>query len=442
MNRRRVLVAGGVALTATIALFALRYALHTPALQKLAQPSPGSYSGSWYFPRGGPYLLGFSSPSDAVLSVDGKIVARGTGEQSGRVVFAPGVYDVTFLTRAESARLLWHPPGRRGALEYVPASSLSAEPAARAHFGAGAGASHLDAAVLTLILLVWMFAAFYIGRPQVDRRWLIALASVFIGALLVRLWVVAAFGQTWDEDEYWSAGRNYLENILDLDFSAYAWRFNYEHPPLTKYIAGLGALWTDGYGGARLLFALIGAGTCALATDLGRRLFDTRAGMVAGVILALFPRLIAHDVVVGHETPSVFFWTLAVWFSVRAGQDLDLWLRNLVYASLALGLAASTRFANLLVGPVLAVTLLTLWPVHTWWRRGLVAGLVGPLVAALVLFALWPRMWVAPLAHLQSAWQVLKEQNMPEYYLGQLVSHPPWHYFPVYLLATTPVLVL
>src|SRR5262249_47326650 len=56
--------------------------------------------------------------------------------------------------------------------------------------------------------------------------------------------------------------------------------------------------------------------------------------------------------------------------------------------------------------------------------------------------AIWPRMWHDAIPHLQQAWDVLKIQHLPETYLGREVQVPPWHYFPVYLAATTPLLVL
>jgi hypothetical protein len=65
-----------------------------------------------------------------------------------------------------------------------------------------------------------------------------------------------------------------------------------------------------------------------------------------------------------------------------------------------------------------------------------------PLVAAATFFAVWPRMWTGPVVHLRVAWKVLKQQHIPEHYLGAVVQVPDWHYFPVYLLATAPVLLL
>ena len=58
----------------------------------------------------------------------------------------------------------------------------------------------------------------------------------FAGVLaigLVARWVdLGGFGQAWDEDVNWAAGRNYVTNLLSLDFAARSWIWNYEHPPV------------------------------------------------------------------------------------------------------------------------------------------------------------------------------------------------------------------
>src|SRR5262249_41468428 len=124
--------------------------------------------GAWWFPRGGPYILGFWSPGPATLEIDGELVASGQGIQSKRVVYEAGVHSVTFRA-PPAARLLWHPPGRRGALEYVSASSLSKDPAERAYFTAP-GTDHQLALVAAAILAVVVLGLLKLVRPFEDGR--------------------------------------------------------------------------------------------------------------------------------------------------------------------------------------------------------------------------------------------------------------------------------
>jgi 4-amino-4-deoxy-L-arabinose transferase-like glycosyltransferase len=434
---RRVAIVVGVAVVAVAGLLALRRAVTVSPLAVLRADGDARV-GSWWFPRGGPYILGYDAPGDAELVIDGQRVASGPRRQTQRVVYAAGAHAVKYRG---GGRLLWHPPGRRGALEYVPASSLSAEPPEKAHFGSGAGASRTDAAIATLVFLVLIAAGLALARPQPSKAWLVPL-GVFAMALLVRWWRLSAAGQTWDEDEYWSSGRNYLENLLSLDFGETWWRWNYEHPPVTKYIGGLGALWQDGYDVARALFAMLDAGTCVLAFAIGRRLFGAAAGVASGVVCALTPHLIAHARVVGHETPSVFFWTLAVWLCLRAHDDARLLARRIAWVGVALGLAAATRFSNLLLGPVLAVALVAWAPAEQRVRTILWGVAVGPVAGLVTFVAVWPRMWSRPFLHLHEAWLKLKLPHSLEPYLGRYTAEPPWHYFAVYTLAVTPIVVL
>ena len=102
----------------------------------------------------------------------------------------------------------------------------------------------------------------------------------------------------------WSAGRNYVINLLELDFNRESWRWNFEHPPLTKYIAGMGALLSDGYGAARALSAIVMAIACAFVVLIVRRLFDLQSAVFAGVIVALTPHLIAHGRVDSNPSSS------------------------------------------------------------------------------------------------------------------------------------------
>ncbi|MBI4509204.1 MAG: glycosyltransferase family 39 protein [Deltaproteobacteria bacterium] len=423
-------VLGSVLLIA--GLLALRRGIAVEPLDRLHQDGD-SRTGSWYFPRGGPYILGFEADGPAELLIDGREVAAGSGEVKARVIFPPGPHAVVFRGPAAS-RLLWHPPGRRGAPEYVPPSSLSPDPPERARFGPDVGASWGDAAIATAILLVVLAVLGVLAWP-ISWRAAAPCLAVLALALAVRLVGLSAAGQTWDEDEYWSSGRNYLINLLSLDFRPSSWRWNYEHPPVTKYIAGLGALWQDGYGVARGLFALLGAGTSALVVAIGSRLLGARAGLLAGIFCALTPRLIAHDKVVGHEAPSVFFWTLAVWLGVR--ESSRKW--SVAWVGVALGLAMATRFSNLLLAPLVGVVVFACAKRGERKRAMLRGAVLVPVTAGLTFVLSWPRMWSSPESNLHAAWRVLRRQHLPEQYLGEIIQRPDWHYFPAYLLATAPL---
>jgi len=454
--RGRFLVGLAAVLGAAAGLIALRQILVVrDPLDRLAHVAAGErtdYRGSWYFPRAGPYVLGFESPAgEAILDVDGRAVARGRGQVSARAVFPDGARRLRFLA-PPGARLLWHPPGRRGPLEYVPPSSLSALPPERAAFDAWAGTSPIDGLIAALLAALGAAAALVGARAalrRVEPRVWVGAGLVFALALGVRLVDLGGAGQTWDEDVNWSAGRNYVTNWLALDFRPSSWQWNFEHPPITKLAAGIAAQWSDGYGPARALSAALVGAACALLVAIGRRLFSLRVGLLAGTIAALSPHLIAHGKIVGHEAMAVFLWTAAVLAATAVHDGTSdasepagrrrLTIRFAVIGALV-GAAVFSRFANLLCAPLVAAIVLLGDRPGRRGRTFLLGMAVVPAVAVLVGLLSWPRLWTSPFHHLDQAWGVLSSLHGEEPFLGEVTSRPSaLLYFPAYLLATAPL---
>ena len=449
---KRKLVVAGAGIVAIIALLALRAVVADQPLERLSRVEGSAletFRGSWHFPRGGPYVLGTQCDKLCELRVDGKRVTRGTGVKLKRIVFAAGIYSVE-LSREAGSRLLWHPPGRRGPAEYVPASSLSASAPAGASFGAGAGAARLDGSIALAILLIIIGIVTFLLRgvltaadPRERSRWL-EVAAVFAVALAVRLIGLGDAGQTWDEDTNWSAGKNYVTNLLNLDFRGASWIWNLEHPPLMKYVAGIGAQFADGYGPARAASALMMSVACALLVPVAARIGHARAGLYAGVVAALTPHLIGHGQIVGHESAMALTWMLAITAAVcvwPTGSRARLETRLAVVGA-AVGLAIAARFANGLVGPLVYAIVVLRAPAERRLETAWKAAVIMPAAAMAVFVLLWPRMWQAPVAHLGEAWKVLKKPHMPEPFLGEITNVPPRYYFAVYLVATAPLALL
>ncbi|MBK7071525.1 MAG: glycosyltransferase family 39 protein [Myxococcales bacterium] len=444
-----------IALVAIAAVLIARAALVPAPLERLAvapsQPGdpPGTraYVGALHVPRGGPTRVGFVSPGPAVLTVEGlALPVIGRGVRTERVVLSRGAVAIRFAA-PPGARLVWHPAGRTGDPEYVPASSLSPRPPREARFD-HPGTARGDALAAWLVLLIVIATALWSWRAALralPRDALLVMAAVFAVAAIARLWDLGAAGQTWDEDTYWSAGRNYVQNLVRGDFDDAAWRWNYEHPPVTKYLAGLGGLWGDGFGGARAMSALAMALGCALLVPIGRRLVDLRVGALAGGIAALAPHLIGHGQVVGHEAPSVAAWALAWWLSARVWDDGDrvrplAW--RLVAVGVVLGVALMIRFVNGLMAPAIGLTILITAPAGARVRAVTLGLAIIPAVAIVTAIALWPRLWTHPIAHTQEAWDKLKGTHSLEPFHGTLTKAPPRWYFVSYLGATTPIVVL
>lgn len=441
-SAKRNLVAIGLALVAIATLLLLRNLDNDVPLRKTLVDQSTQYTGSWYFPRGGPYVLGFESELPAKLFVGERLIASGQGEKLQRVIYQPGSYPVRIETDG-AFRLLWHPPGRRGPPEYVPHSSLS--PDTEAPVFVGAGRSLGDGLYALAILGVMLCLGIYLFRESlygIDRKTALGMLAILAGAMLVRLIGLNDAGQTWDEDVNWSAGRNYVTNLLSLDFSEASWRWNYEHPPVMKYLAGIGAQFADGYAVSRGISALLVSLACAFMVPIGKRLYSLRVGLLAGAMCALTPHLIAHSKVVGHEAPTLFFWSLAIWLSLRAhdaSEDRFSLHKRFAMLGVVLGLAFFSRYINGLLAPLIGVILLVNASKEQRKKTAKLGITIIPIVAIITCILVWPRMWSDGLGHLQESWAKLKKPHGLEPYLGEMTNRPGASYFFVYLWATAPL---
>ena len=90
-----------------------------------------------------------------------------------------------------------------------------------------------------------------------------------------------------------------------------------------------------------LLHALYFAGSCTLAFDIGRRLFNHRTGVIAGLMCALHPVLLRYLPSLHLETQLTFLMTLLLWLMVRFYQR-PTWQRGAVIGVVA-GAASLTK---------------------------------------------------------------------------------------------------
>jgi hypothetical protein len=295
----------------------------------------------------------------------------------------------------------------------------------------------------------------------------IALALAF---LLQCLAFVDANGQTYDEGVTLAAGLRLIETGRD--------DVNGEHPPLAKLIAawpvkmfagprldidawrarresafGLGRdlFYSSGVPYRRLLWlgrapiVVLAVALVALIAAFAWRLWGWRAALLALLLTAFDPTLIAHGSLIGHDL-VLTLWVTAGLCSVAE------WCRSrkmswLCLAGVFAGLAAATKYSGPMFAAVMCVSLawdaLRARPVSTRSVVRASAGILIVVVAGVLVVHVMngPAGWDAYLTGIRAQLEH-QRQGHPAFFLGE-ISQGGWiAYFPVALLMKLPPLTL
>ncbi|MBW1713741.1 MAG: glycosyltransferase family 39 protein, partial [Deltaproteobacteria bacterium] len=153
----------------------------------------------------------------------------------------------------------------------------------------------------------------------------ILLVLLLAGASILRQWDLTEAGPTTDEPTYVLVGDRYVRGILKGDLSVATWGYAMEHPSVAKWLYGLafqaqhfGLEWARWYRAPKRLAGLMGTLTVLLVVLIGRRLYGPWTGLWAGAVYALLPHALAHNRTAGLETPTLLFYSAALWLSLRA----------------------------------------------------------------------------------------------------------------------------
>ncbi len=327
------------------------------------------------------------------------------------------------------------------------------------------------------------------GKPWVDRYFVPLAAIVILLSGLIRVATVREESQTWDEAMHIKAGFEYWTTA---DF-----RNNPQHPPLIKLIAAFPLLWMNVErvtpaepreieGGRQFLFEnrtpadriLLAARMGPLIFSLGltlavawwtRRRFGAIAGLLALLLLAFDPNLLAHGRYVTNDVPMalLYFLSCALWIDfVERGSRA-----RLAAAGLVLGLTLATKFSAVLLLPLLPLLYWVVGAANGSLRHWVRSCLALFLTAAFVVWLVYmpgrrPRdrrrlrevavsgtavgrtmRWVSARTGLRTHpyWAGLDqvaEHNRSghlNYFLGRVSEQGDWRYFPVAFLVKSPL---
>lgn len=294
-------------------------------------------------------------------------------------------------------------------------------------------------------------------KKFLQNNWIIIL--IFLVSFVFRLWGINAQGQTWDEVAYYDGGKEYIANLYHLDFSSSDWNKNFEHPPVGKWLYGFADILSykkilpinvDQFTYGRIASAVMGSLTIVLVYYLVIAILKSKkTAVIAALILTFLPVFIAHNKVLGLETPTALFYTLSVYlFYLGLTQDKKYFL----WTGLAAGLAIGTRFNNghvlfFMIAASLCYYFIPWQEIKkqnkfSWWI------FLIPIIAGAFIFAIWPRLWTNTYdnilqnkSFLQMQLNCQKANDCKDWFLGSAVV-PPWYFFIYYFVATTPILLM
>lgn len=183
-----------------------------------------------------------------------------------------------------------------------------------------------------------------------SRSWTPLLAVALVAAL-VRVWVAldATDAPFWsvpivDEIAYMQMSERMVLG-QDPPYGAY-----YMTPGYAWFLAALVGLGAQ-LPAVKIVQLGLGVLNAVLVFALGRRWFDTRVGVVAGLLWAVAPTVLLHEILILKPTLTVFLALAALWIVARDGAGVVAW----TLGGLLLGAAATVRGEMLVVGLGLVV---------------------------------------------------------------------------------------
>ena len=207
-----------------------------------------------------------------------------------------------------------------------------------------------------------------------------------------------------DARSYWNwsdriAGGDWLGDTVFYQAPLYAYFL-----ALVKLVVGAD-LWR-----VRLVQIALGSLACGVLFLAGKQFLSRRAGIAAGLLLALYPPAIFLDALIQKANLGLLWMTLLLWALARAQKTAGAW--RLGACGVLLGLLMLTREETLLLAPVLALWILVGLRTARFGRRalGLGAFLLG---LALVLT---PVVWRN--ARIGGEFVLTTTQAGPNFYIG------------------------
>ncbi|MDB5234453.1 MAG: hypothetical protein JWR44_1446, partial [Hymenobacter sp.] len=192
-----------------------------------------------------------------------------------------------------------------------------------------------------------------------------------------------------------------------------------------------------------LTFLVSFGGLIAVYQLAARRFHDWRVGLLAAGWLLLSPRLFAESFY--NDKDAVFMAMFAIATNTGVRMLLRPTAKRVFWHALACAITIDVRIMGVLL-PMATVGLLIWRGVRgevTWPRAVGALAAYGVLATGLVV-AFWPYLWPAPLTNFLTAFHNMQvfRWGGDVLYMGKMIPATaiPWHYAPVWMGITTPLL--
>jgi tetratricopeptide (TPR) repeat protein len=150
----------------------------------------------------------------------------------------------------------------------------------------------------------------------------------------------------------------YMERARGIAAGDWLGPADFVHAPSYAYLLGIIRIFGGEYWAPRVTQCVFGALSCVLVAALGRRCFGVGVGILAGVLLALYPPAIFFDGLI-QKTSLALLLSAALLVTLTPRQDWSLGPWRAAAAGVLLGLLALTRQNALALAPLILA-----W---VWW---------------------------------------------------------------------------
>ena len=293
------------------------------------------------------------------------------------------------------------------------------------------------------------------GRRLMKSRKLV-IVSFFILLLLTGIFVFKDYGLYWDEEVHRNRGLGFLAYVLhgnhslmndevqrsygalpDIILAGVEIGFGLQNHPRTLYLVRHFLVFLIFYLGVVFFFFL------------GQKLFGSwRIGLLGCLFLVLSPRFFAQAFYNAKDIPLLAAMIAAFFTLVRFFEKPN--PLNLVLHALACAVATNVRVAGILIVLLTGAAFVFLF----WEKRRVGKDLLQVFKQAAIfgvlyfvfLVPMWPTLWENPIGRFAQALQL--SEKIP--YLGRVfyggkiveVIRLPWHYVPVWIAVSIPLLYL